>query len=371
MKLSYWEYKTWLANTDFTIVGSGIVGLSCALHLKEDFPNAKIVVLEKGTFPEGASTKNAGFACFGSISEILNDLETHSGEAVVSLVQKRWEGIQLLRELLGDREMDFQTHGGYEIFPENQSDRYGRCIDQIDTINTMLEPVFKDKPFSLSDESFGFNRVMNTSIKHRFESQLDTGRMMQSLLRKVEQAGITVLNGVQVTDLVSGNNKVEVITDRFSYHTGRLMIATNGFARRLIDVPLQPARAQAVITEPIPGLKIKGTFHLEEGYYYFRNIDKRILLGGGRNLDFKGENTDEFGQSAVIQERLDQLLREVILPGFKGAIDHSWSGIMGVGKSKQPIVEEVAPGVVCGVRLGGMGVAIGSLVGREMAAMVS
>ena len=28
-------------------------------------------------------------------------------------------------------------------------------------------------------------------------------------------------------------------------------------------------------------LKIKGSFHYEKGYYYFRNIDNRILLGGG------------------------------------------------------------------------------------------
>ncbi len=31
MNLSYWEYKTWLSNIDYTIVGSGIVGLNCAL----------------------------------------------------------------------------------------------------------------------------------------------------------------------------------------------------------------------------------------------------------------------------------------------------------------------------------------------------
>ena len=101
MNLSYWEYKTWLHNIDFTIVGSGIVGLNCALSLKEAYPNAKILILEKGMLPQGASTKNAGFACFGSISEVLADLQTHAEEDVVQLVQKRWDGVQLLRENLG------------------------------------------------------------------------------------------------------------------------------------------------------------------------------------------------------------------------------------------------------------------------------
>ena len=59
MNLSYWEQKEWLQNIDFTIVGSGIVGLSTAVFLKKRFPKSKILVLEKGILPQGASTKNA------------------------------------------------------------------------------------------------------------------------------------------------------------------------------------------------------------------------------------------------------------------------------------------------------------------------
>ena len=78
MNLSYWEQKEWLADIDFAIAGSGIVGLSTALFLKQRFPESNIILLEKGILPQGASTKNAGFACFGSLSEILQDLKTHS-----------------------------------------------------------------------------------------------------------------------------------------------------------------------------------------------------------------------------------------------------------------------------------------------------
>ncbi|MGB2684071.1 MAG: NAD(P)-binding protein, partial [Olleya sp.] len=48
MTLSYWEIKSWLTNVDYTIVGSGIVGLNCALHLRKRFPKANILILEKG-----------------------------------------------------------------------------------------------------------------------------------------------------------------------------------------------------------------------------------------------------------------------------------------------------------------------------------
>jgi glycine/D-amino acid oxidase-like deaminating enzyme len=125
-----------------------------------------------------------------------------------------------------------------------------------------------------------------------------------------------------------------------------------------------------LITEPIPNLDIKGTFHLDRGYYYFRNIGDRILLGGGRNLAFEEETTTEMGQTEIIQKRLEQLLKEVILPNHDIEIAHRWSGIMGVGASKNPIVANLSQNVYCGVRMGGMGVAIGSLIGTELADLV-
>jgi len=89
MKYSYWELKTWFSNIDFTIVGSGIVGLNCALELKKNHPKARVLILEKGMLPQGATTKNAGFACFGSLSELIDDLQSHSPEEVFDLVSKR------------------------------------------------------------------------------------------------------------------------------------------------------------------------------------------------------------------------------------------------------------------------------------------
>ena len=65
-QLSYWERAQYLSNHTFGIVGAGLVGMSTALSLRERFPIEKIVILERGYLPTGASTKIAGFACFGS-----------------------------------------------------------------------------------------------------------------------------------------------------------------------------------------------------------------------------------------------------------------------------------------------------------------
>jgi glycine/D-amino acid oxidase-like deaminating enzyme len=370
MHLSYWEIKNWFSNIDFTIVGSGIVGLHCALHLRERFPNSKILILEKGILPQGASTKNAGFACFGSLSEIIEDLKSHTEEEVIQLIQKRWNGLQLLRNRLGDSSIDFKPFGGYELFFNEDENSFSDCIQKLPFINEILKPLFKAEVFSKEIDRFGFGNVKEYLIFNPYEAQIDTGNMMQALLKEALSQNILLLNQAEVNSFIDKNNSVEVIINDFSFTTNKLIFATNGFAEKLTNGAVKPARAQVLITKPIANLDIKGTFHLDKGFYYFRNFENRILLGGGRNLDFYGETTTELSQTEKIQNKLEDLLKNVILPNQEFEIEHRWSGIMGIGSSKTPIVSQLSENVFCGVRLGGMGVAIGSIVGKELAELI-
>ena len=370
MQLSYWEIKNWFTNVDFTIVGSGIVGLHCALELRERFPESKILILEKGILPQGASTKNAGFACFGSLSELIDDLKTHTEEEVIQLVQKRWNGMQLLRKRLGDATLDFKPYGGYELFLQDDDATYSECLQKMPFLNEILKPLFKADVFSKEVDRFAFANIKEYSIFNPFEAQIDTGNMMQALLKEAISKDILILNQAEVSSYTDKNDSVELVVNDYSFNTKKMLFATNGFASQLANNEVKPARAQVLITEPIANLDIKGTFHLDKGYYYFRNFEDRILLGGGRNLDFEGETTTDLSQTEKIQNKLEDLLKNVILPNQEFQIAHRWSGIMGIGAHKNPIVSQLSNNVYCGVRLGGMGVAIGSLIGKELADLV-
>ena len=133
-----------MLNYDHLVVGGGITGLSTALSLKEKSPNSRVAVLEKGLLPSGASTRNAGFACFGSASEILSDLENMEKEDVLALIQMRYDGIKRLRERLGDDQIDFEQHGGYEVLPKLSFD----VEDKIESLNDLLQPIFRSTLFS-------------------------------------------------------------------------------------------------------------------------------------------------------------------------------------------------------------------------------
>ena len=368
MELSYWEHKSWFSNVDFTIIGSGIVGINCAISLKKRYPKSNILILEKGSLPQGASTKNAGFACFGSVSEVLADLEHHSEEEVVQLVQKRWDGIQQLRNLLGDNAIGFELHGSHELFPLEKPDFYEKCLESIPYLNDLMESAFGQKPFVTNSNRFKFSNVQEKYITHQLEGQLDTGKMMRSLIQKCLSMEIPILNGVMVEEVAESNGGGIIKTTDLEFASRKVFVATNGFASKLIQSEMiKPARAQVLITEPIKNLHIKGTFHFDEGYYYFRNIDDRILFSGGRNLDFDTEETTKFGETKIIQNQLEDLLRNMILPTHPVKIERRWSGIMGVGSQKTPIVKQISDSIYCGVRLGGMGVALGSLMGQELA----
>jgi glycine/D-amino acid oxidase-like deaminating enzyme len=374
MPLSFWEYDTFFSNVDVAVIGSGIVGLNAAISLKQKHKKLKIIVLERGILPMGASSKNAGFACFGSPSELLDDLGKYPEDEVLTTVEKRWRGLERLRANLGDKTIDFHNWGGFEIF--NSESEFSRCKEKLDYLNKSLAPIIGKKSiYKVSDEKigdFGFNNIHHM-ILNSAEGQIDTGRMISALISKARAIGIEIINGFEVSSANDDGRKVEILSaSGISFICKQMIVATNGFAKQLLhDYPVQPARAQVLITAPIENLKLKGTFHYDSGFYYFRNIGSRVLLGGGRNLDFKTEETTSFGLTAIVQDKLEELLKNVILPNQKYEIERRWSGIMGVGPAKKSIVKEVSQNVFCAVRMGGMGVAIGSLVGEEVAELTA
>jgi gamma-glutamylputrescine oxidase len=208
-------------------------------------------------------------------------------------------------------------------------------------------------------------------IYNPFEGQIHTGKMMRTLLNKCYQRDVMVLNNCAIASVEQEGNYIHLKTSRGDFKAAKVILATNAFANQLFpELKVIPGRGQVLVTKPIPGLKLQGTYHFNEGYYYFRNIDGRVLFGGGRNLDFAAEETGEFGHTDAVKQSLVTYLNEVILPGQNAEIDYWWSGIMGFGEDISPIVKQVEPNIYCAVRCNGMGVAMGSLVGEEVADLV-
>ena len=151
------------------------------------------------------------------------------------------------------------------------------------------------------------------------------------------------------------------------FEAQHVCICTNAFSNIFLpEQKIQPGRGQVIITKPIEGLSFNRTFHFDKGYYYFKNVGNRVLFGGGRNLDFEGENTDQFGHTELIEKQLLKYLKEWILPEFDFEIDLKWSGIMAFNEIKTPVSKIIQPNLSASVCMNGMGVALAPFLAKEL-----
>lgn len=368
--LSYWEKKHFWNYCDFAVVGSGITGITSAIFIKRLNPKARVAILERGALPAGASTRNAGFACFGSAGEILDDLQYQSESEVFDLVRKRFDGLIALRELLGDPLIEYKACGGFEVFTNNQIEQYEHVLGSLSFLNAELTHVIGRQCFwdeSKKIERFGL-RKMSGIIANREEGIIDTGLMMKNLIALARQEGVEIFNGVEVLSVNEQSDKMVFETKLGDLSAGFAVVATNGLAASLIPhLDVSPNRGQVLITSKIAGLDYDACFHHDRGYDYFRTVDGRILIGGGRQLNPDAERSFEFGLTDTVQNYLEGFLKEHIGIADKAQIEMRWSGIMGMGKSKSVIVEKIGPRLGVAVRFGGMGVALGTQIGKEVA----
>ena len=376
MQVSIWEKESFFSHKDVIIIGAGFAGLWTAHELNKRKPSLKICVIDRGIIPTGASTRNAGFSCFGSLSELVADVKEMGEEKTLSLVEMRYKGLKKIRKILDPEKIDYQNFGGYELFEEGGKYNRKELEKQVKYFNKLLKKVVgEDQTFRLADkkiQKFGFGGLAHL-VENKLEGQLHSGKLTQTLLKNVQKKGVEVLFGVEVTAYRSVNDKIEIQTNsNFSLTTDKLIICTNAFTAQLIpDLEVVPARGQVLVTSEIPRLKIKGTFHFDEGFYYFRNLGERILLGGARNKFFDEERTTDLTTSENIQEELERFLRTVILPGQNNfSIDLRWSGIMGMGKEKTPTIRKLQDNVYCAVAMGGIGVAVSPIVAEQVCDLI-
>ncbi|MBP7515891.1 MAG: FAD-binding oxidoreductase [Flavobacteriales bacterium] len=371
---SIWERTGFLAEPHLAVVGAGITGLFTALHYKRRFPAHRVLVFERGPHPSGASVKNAGFACFGSPSEILADIDLEGSAVATARVEERWRGLRALRAELGDDHIGFEPTGGHELFGESDP-LYNRVAERFDELNNVLLPIFGQPVYEWRDHLKGDMGLQAGHIAFTgLEGPLDSGALMRTLLARVRASGVEVHFRVPVTAVEEDGAGALVMCgqDLGPVRCSQAVIATNGYATELLPgLDVRPARGQVLLTSPIPGLRLKGTFHAEEGYYYFRDYQGRVLLGGGRHLDKAGETTTKDAVTPTIQEALERMLWEVILPDRSFSIELRWSGVMGFrSQGKTPLVERITPRVVVAAGLSGMGVAIGIQVAQRAAELV-
>lgn len=368
--LSIWEKESYYATQDVVIIGAGLMGLWTAFELKKRKPSLHITILERNSTPLGASTRNAGFACFGSPTELLYDTTTMGENEMCNLVEMRYKGIKKIRQYFSDNTIGFSACGGYECV--NQIDE--NFDDRLQWLNKQLAAITNTSNcFSREDKllsTFGL-QGFDVLIENKLEGSLHSGYLTKALTQKVQELGVQILYGANVTAWNKQSNFTEVALTDKKIKTTSLLFCTNAFTNSLVkDANITPARGQVIVTSPIANLALKGTFHFDEGFYYWRNVGNRILLGGARNKDFTGEKTIDLSTSTIIQQELEQFLKVHLASQYEYIIEDRWSGIMAFSESKKPIIKAIDENVLIAMACNGMGVALTPIIAEDVAALV-
>ena len=374
---SFWEQESWLS-FDVAIVGGGIIGISTAIECATRHPEWRVLLLERNLLPTGASTRNAGFACVGSLSEIASDIDLMGRDAAFSIVQQRLQGLTLLRERCQNVDVGYQEDGGSEIFLEDHP-----SLHRLEEVNQLLRPIFGCDVFTQRNDliaAHNMSEVIRMLIHTPFEGTLHSGKLMAALWAMASSLGVQIRTGAEVVSIADGASSVELFV-RTSHqdvgiNAGKVVIATNAMIPTLVKselVPeILPGRGQVIVTKPLANLALKGSYHFDEGYYYFRALGDRVLLGGGRNLDIEGERTPLHTTTEPIQAALETMLRAVILPTHTDIeIDLRWAGTMAFTATKQPYVGFVSAHTIVAFGCNGMGIALSSTVARDCANLLA
>jgi gamma-glutamylputrescine oxidase len=360
--ISIWEKETLFNDIDFLIIGGGFTGKYIALLLTESYPGKRIVILERQSLGGGASTRNAGFATFGNVSEIIEDMKNHDTTKIIELIRKRYQGLEWIKQRWKAEDYDFQITGGYELFENQQQE--DKALNQLDTINqimfeaTGLRQVFKIK--QQPDKQFNFKK---NAIYNPYEGMLHPGKLNRILEVNLYQKNVEIRYGINVTGI-----KENFITtsEKKELHAKQIFVCTNGYTSSLIAKSnIIPARGQIIVTNPLTKPIHQGIYHSQDGYIYFRTLHHRILIGGGRNWYEKEEETTREETKKYILEYLKNYLKEYIITKEKFKIDYHWAGIMGMHQKKIPHISKQKNGSIVCAGLGGIGVAIAPIVAAE------
>ena len=145
---------------------------------------------------------------------------------VFALVERRFLGLQRLRARVGDKNLRYEALGGCEMFKNTEGSIFQNCADKIAHFNQAFAKITKQKEtYKIAKTDFGFQNVFPNLIHNTAEGQIDTGKMMTTLLALARKRGVRFFNGLTINELNDNEtNNVELIASEGWAFTARKVI---------------------------------------------------------------------------------------------------------------------------------------------------
>ncbi len=361
---------------DVAIVGAGYTGLWSAYYLARERPALKIVVLEAEFAGFGASGRNGGWVS-GFFSGPARVYDRRGGHGAFAAMQRAmFETVEEVAAVIENEQIDADLcRGGHLSVALNaaQLERQRAALSA-----SRREGVEEHSLRSLDAEQLSERIRVAGALGATYSphvARVHPAKLLVGLARAVESLGVRIYERTPVSEI----RPHAAITAAGTVKARWVVRATEGYTAGLPGLrrALVPMNSSMIVTEPLAPrawqeIGWEGAELLGDGahvYVYLqRTADGRIAIGG-RGVPYRyASRTDGTGDTApgTVASLRAQLV--AMFPSLGDvAIDHAWSGVLGVPRDWCISVDaDERSGLAWAGGYVGEGVAAANLAGRTL-----
>ncbi|MFE5670894.1 NAD(P)/FAD-dependent oxidoreductase [Agromyces sp. NPDC056523] len=365
-------------DVDVAIVGGGYTGLWTAYALKRAQPDLRIAVLEQRFAGFGASGRNGGWLTNSVTGGREQYAKTHGRDAAIAQQRALNDTVDEVIAVTAREGIDADLHKGGELEVAYRPAQLARLRAFAASERSWPETDVVELDARETADRINVAGVLG-GVWHPHCARLQPAKLARGLADAVERRGVELYEGTTVTEIQPGR----ALTDHGTVRAEFVIRATEGFTPDLRGEHRTwlPMNSSMIVTEPLApsvweeigwdGRETLGDFaHVY--MYAQRTADDRIAFGG-RGVPYRyGSRVDDDGvtQARTI-ESLTALLHRFFPAAAGAAIEHAWSGVLGVPRDWAATVGfDRATGLGWAGGYVGTGVTATNLAGRTLADLV-
>lgn len=355
--------------TDVTIVGGGITGLSAALHLREQ--GYAVVVLEAGEIGWGGSGRNGGHFNPGwkvDPQDILNRHGKQRGERIVRMADQTCD---LVFDLIKRHNIQCDVvRNGYVQAVVGKKDlkivqnKARQWMERGAPVEILEKPKIR--------EILGSDYYIGGQLDLR-GGCLQPLSYVCGLARIAMKLGADVYEHSPVTNISRQKNDWLIHTPQGNLRSKFLLITTNAYTGTLwpkLRRTLVPVTSFITVTETLPDnlsqqILPRRTSVSESRripLYFMISNEGRLVIGGRGNTF----NTDQSGVAQHIQKTAIHIYPQ--LAGVKW--EYNWGGLVAITMDREPRIFALGPDAYAGLAYNGRGVPMATMMGKQLADLV-
>jgi glycine/D-amino acid oxidase-like deaminating enzyme len=365
-------------SVDVCVVGAGYTGLWAAYYLKKAAPALRIVVLEQRFAGYGASGRNGGWLTNSITGGREQYLKSHGREAVARFQEAMNDTVDEVIRVAAAEDIDADIVKGGEFTVARNAAQQVRL-----EAAARSEQRWAETGVELLSADTATERInvagMTGAMWHPHCARIQPAKLAAGLAATVEALGVEIYEDTRVTEILPHR----AVTDRGVVEAEFIVRATEGFTAGLkgLHRAWLPMNSSLIATEPLgaeiwedlgwSGRETLGD--MAHAYMYAqRTADDRIAIGG-RGVPYRfGSKTDADGHTPpATVESLRGILAEFFPMVAGAAIEHAWSGVLGVPRDWAATVGlDTETGLAWAGGYVGTGVATTNLAGRTLTDLI-